>query len=134
MKTYFGNSKLKSTSSKPKQSEPVHDKFTCLKSIPEINEDDPRISCAIKEGEMEAYEGTYDDYLEMFIQFGYVLLFSSVYPIAAFWAVCNNVLEVRSDAFKLCMVYQRPMNRKVKDIGAWMVCYNFNYFQVNLFY
>ncbi|KAL1123938.1 hypothetical protein AAG570_001708 [Ranatra chinensis] len=61
----------------------------------------------------------YDDYLELFVQFGYVFLFSSVYPMAAFWAVFNNVLEIRSDAFKLCCVYQRPMARKVKDTGAW---------------
>lgn len=70
---------------------------------------------------MEVYEETYDDYLEMFIQFGYVVLFSSVYPIAAFWAIFNNLLEIRADAFKLCMVYQRPMSKRVKDIGAWQV-------------
>jgi anoctamin-10 len=57
----------------------------------------------------------------MFIQFGYVFLFSSVYPMAAFWAVINNVLEIRADAFKLCCVYQRPAAKRVKDIGAWQV-------------
>jgi anoctamin-10 len=57
----------------------------------------------------------------MFIQFGYVFLFSSVYPMAAFWAVLNNVLEIRADAFKLCCLYQRPMGRRVKDTGAWQV-------------
>lgn len=93
-------------------------------SIPDIQSDDPRIEAATKEGMMEAYEGTYDDYLEMFVQFGYVVLFSSVYPIAAFWAVLNNILEIRADAFKLCMVFQRPMGRKVKDIGAWQVSCN----------
>nr|XP_023025137.1 anoctamin-10-like [Leptinotarsa decemlineata] len=87
--------------------------------IPQLQKDDPRVKQAIQEGEMEAYEGTYDDYLELFIQFGYVFLFSSVYPIAALWAVLNNVVEIRADAFKLCKVFQRPMSRKVKDIGAW---------------
>ncbi|XP_071053046.1 anoctamin-10 isoform X1 [Onthophagus taurus] len=90
-----------------------------LKNIPQLEIDDPRVNIAIREGDMEEYEGTYDDYLEMFIQFGYVILFSSVYPIAGFWAIFNNVLEIRADAFKLCMVYQRPMARRVKDIGAW---------------
>lgn len=70
---------------------------------------------------MEVYEETYDDYLEMFIQFGYVFLFSSVYPMAAFWAIFNNILEIRADAFKLCIVNQRPMSKRVKDIGAWQV-------------
>ncbi|KAG8261471.1 hypothetical protein J6590_071448 [Homalodisca vitripennis] len=39
--------------------------------------------------------------------------------MAAFWAVANNLLEIRSDAFKLCCSYQRPMARRVKDTGAW---------------
>ncbi|XP_018568866.1 anoctamin-10 isoform X2 [Anoplophora glabripennis] len=88
-------------------------------NIPTIQPDDLRIKQAMEEAEMEAYEGTYDDYLELFIQFGYVFLFSSVYPVAAFWALLNNVVEIRADAFKLCKVFQRPMSRKVKDIGAW---------------
>lgn len=95
--------------------------LTPLKDIPELPEDDPRIEDARREGEMDGYEGTFDDYLEMFVQFGYVVLFSSVYPISALWAVLNNILEVRADAFKLCKVYQRPMSRRVKDIGAWQV-------------
>ena len=57
----------------------------------------------------------------MFIQFGYVFLFSSVYPLASFFAVMNNVFEIRVDAFKLCRLYQRPMGRRVKDTGAWQV-------------
>lgn len=92
-----------------------------LKEVKEISEDDPRIEDARKEGDLDGYEGTFDDYLEMFVQFGYVVLFSSVYPISALWAVLNNVLEVRADAFKLCKVYQRPMSKRVKDIGAWQV-------------
>lgn len=90
-----------------------------LHDVPELDPEDPRIQQAREEGLMEPYEGTYDDYLEMFVQFGYVFLFSSAYPIAAFWAVFNNVIEIRADAFKLCRVYQRPMARRVKDIGAW---------------
>jgi anoctamin-10 len=65
----------------------------------------------------------------MFIQFGYVFLFSSVYPMAALWAVMNNVVEIRVDAFKLCCLYQRSMRRRVKDTGAWQViiiCFTIN--------
>lgn len=99
------------------------DSKSYLKSIPQIPAYDSRIEAAYNEGEMEEYEGTYDDYLELFIQFGYVFLFSSVYPIAAVWAVLNNILEIRADAFKLCRIFQRPMNRRVKDIGAWQRCF-----------
>jgi anoctamin-10 len=61
--------------------------------------------------------------LELFIQFGYVFLFSSVYPRAASWAIFNNVLEIRADAFKLCKVFQRPIARRTKDIGAWQIAF-----------
>lgn len=97
------------------------DHHSPLKDVPELAIDDPRIEEARKEGDMDSYEETFDDYLEMFVQFGYVVLFSSVYPISALWAVLNNIVEIRADAFKLCKVYQRPMGKRVKDIGAWQV-------------
>ncbi|XP_021955512.1 anoctamin-10 isoform X1 [Folsomia candida] len=84
---------------------------------------DPRIDKSKAEGEQDPYEGTFDDYLEMFIQFGYVFLFSSVYPLAASWAIFNNVLEIRADAFKLCKVFQRPIAKRTKDIGAWQIAF-----------
>ncbi|XP_056630386.1 anoctamin-10 isoform X1 [Diorhabda sublineata] len=87
--------------------------------MPEIPEEDSRIKQAIDESDMDIYEGTYDDYLELFIQFGFVFLFSSVYPLAALWALLNNVIEIRADAFKFCKIFQRPTCRRVKDIGAW---------------
>merc|ERR1712080_380908 len=65
------------------------------------------------------YEGTFDDYLEMFIQFGYVTLFSSAYPLAGLCALLNNLIEIRSDAFKLCYIYQRPFLQRVESIGSW---------------
>ncbi|XP_030753800.1 anoctamin-10 [Sitophilus oryzae] len=90
-----------------------------LLNIPQLPVDDPRISQAENEGNMEEYQDTFDDYLELYIQFGYVFLFSSVYPIAALWALINNVLEIRADAYKICKLYRRPTARRVKDIGAW---------------
>ena len=57
----------------------------------------------------------------MFLQFGYVFLFSSVYPMAAFWAVLNNILELKTDAFKLCRVFRRPRGKRVASIGIWQV-------------
>uniref|UniRef100_A0AAR5PLA5 Anoctamin n=2 Tax=Dendroctonus ponderosae TaxID=77166 RepID=A0AAR5PLA5_DENPD len=90
-----------------------------LLNIPQLQPDDPRIKQVEAEGAMEEYQDTFDDYLELYIQFGYVFLFSSVYPIAALWALLNNVLEIRADAFKMCQLFRRPFIRKVKDIGAW---------------
>ncbi|XP_059725704.1 anoctamin-8 isoform X4 [Haemorhous mexicanus] len=68
---------------------------------------------------MKKYEDTFQDYQEMFIQFGYVVLFSSAFPLAAACALLNNVLEIRSDAFKLCSGLQRPFGQRVASIGHW---------------
>ncbi|XP_064097661.1 anoctamin-10-like isoform X1 [Macrobrachium nipponense] len=88
-------------------------------SILVLDPKDPRIIQAREEADLDPYEDAYDDYLEMFLQFGYVFMFSSVYPMAAFWAVLNNILELKTDAFKLCRVYQRPRVKKVGSIGVW---------------
>ena len=70
------------------------------------------------------FQGTLNDYLEMFLQFGYVFLFSSVFPLAALWALINNITEIRSDAFKMCRVFQRPFAEGASNIGAWQVSVN----------
>ncbi|KAI5614657.1 anoctamin-8 isoform X2 [Silurus asotus] len=62
---------------------------------------------------------TFQDYQEMFIQFGYVVLFSSAFPLAAMCALINNIIEIRSDAFKLCTGLQRPFGMRVESIGQW---------------
>jgi len=70
---------------------------------------------------MLQYDGTFADHLEMFIQLGYVVLFSSAFPMAAFCALVNNLIEIRSDAFKLCFTFQRPFGQRVSNIGTWQV-------------
>ncbi|XP_002660858.1 anoctamin-8 [Danio rerio] len=68
---------------------------------------------------MLIYEDTLHDYQEMFIQFGYVVLFSSAFPLAAMCALINNIVEIRSDALKLCSGLQRPFGQRVENIGQW---------------
>ncbi|KAJ0059053.1 hypothetical protein NL108_007290 [Boleophthalmus pectinirostris] len=68
---------------------------------------------------MQTYEDTLQDYQEMFIQFGYVVLFSSAFPLAAMCALVNNIIEIRSDALKLCTGLQRPFGQRVENIGQW---------------
>lgn len=67
------------------------------------------------------YDGTFADHLEMMIQLGYVVLFSSAFPPAALCAIFNNLIEIRSDAFKLVYVCQRPFGQRVPNIGTWLV-------------
>lgn len=55
----------------------------------------------------------------MLVQMGYVVLFSSAFPLAGLCALGNNLLEIRSDAFKLAHVHQRPFGQRVANIGTW---------------
>jgi hypothetical protein len=42
-------------------------------------------------------DGTYNDYLEIFIQIGYVCLFSLAFPLAPLLALVNNIFEIKVD-------------------------------------
>jgi hypothetical protein len=50
----------------------------------------------------DAYDGTFGDYLEMFVQFGQVTIFAAVFPLGSLLALVNNVVEQRGDFFKMC--------------------------------
>ncbi|RWS23472.1 anoctamin-8-like protein 3, partial [Leptotrombidium deliense] len=84
----------------------------------DLTEDSLKI---IRESKLPVYENTYFDYLELYIQFGHVFLFASVFPFAPILALINNLVEIRSDSFKLCYAFQRPHQRSADGInGGWM--------------
>lgn len=70
------------------------------------------------EATMMPYD-TFDDYTEMMIQFGYVTFFSLAWPLAPLFALINNVVEIRTDAFRLCYLSQRPVAHRAGGIGVW---------------
>lgn len=67
---------------------------------------------------LEEYE-QFDDYLEMVVQFGYVTLFASAFPLAGAVSILFLFIEGRADLFKLLYMYQRPKVRRVANIGVW---------------
>ncbi|PVF99896.1 DUF590-domain-containing protein [Serendipita vermifera] len=60
------------------------------------------------------------DYSEMVTQFGYVALYSTIWPLAPAMALINNWLELRSDAFKMTTHTRRPVPTRVDTIGPWL--------------
>ncbi|XP_055333125.1 anoctamin-10-like [Paramacrobiotus metropolitanus] len=78
---------------------------------------------AIIENDQPIYKGTFDDYLELFLQFGYAFMFSSAFPVAPLFALLNNVVEIRGDGFKLCNIMQRPFARPGNSIGPWQLAF-----------
>ncbi|VDM08864.1 unnamed protein product [Wuchereria bancrofti] len=62
----------------------------------------------------------FDEYLEMVIQFGFVTLFVSAFPLAPLFALVNNILEIRVDAYKYVVATRRPIPERARDIGIWL--------------
>lgn len=77
------------------------------KSIPEL------------EYELAPYDGTFSDFDELIIQYGYVTLFVVAFPLAPLLALINNILETRIDSSKLLLLTRRPEPRGAFDIGTW---------------
>ena len=53
------------------------------------------------------------------IQYGFVTLFVAAFPLAPFFALVNNVIEIRLDAYKYVTTMKRPLAERAQDIGAW---------------
>ncbi|XP_047493990.1 anoctamin-1-like isoform X1 [Penaeus chinensis] len=63
--------------------------------------------------------GLFPEYLEMVLQYGFVTIFVSSFPLAPLFAFLNNIFEMRLDAKKLLTHFRRPISQRVKDIGIW---------------
>lgn len=75
--------------------------------------------------------GMFPEYLEMILQFGFLSLFVSAFSLAPFFALANNILEIRIDAHKLLTVYRRPPAERATNIGIWDEVMTFiSYFSV----
>ncbi|KAI4185958.1 MAG: hypothetical protein L6R41_003802 [Letrouitia leprolyta] len=72
-----------------------------------------------KEAELDVYDVA-TDLREMIIQFGYLSLFSVVWPLTPVSFIINNWVELRSDAVKICVEMQRPTPLRADSIGPWL--------------
>jgi hypothetical protein len=46
--------------------------------------------------DQEEYAGTFEEYIELIIQFGHLALFGFCWPLCPLFAVLNNVIEVQA--------------------------------------
>ncbi|KAI0208292.1 Anoctamin-4 [Lamellibrachia satsuma] len=63
--------------------------------------------------------GLFDEYLEMVVQYGFVTIFVAAFPLAPFFALLNNIIEIRLDAYKFVTVWKRPVALRAESIGIW---------------
>ncbi|NP_001407334.1 anoctamin-5 isoform 9 [Mus musculus] len=65
------------------------------------------------------HRGLFYEYLETVIQFGFATLFVASFPLAPLFALMNNIMGIRVDAWKLTTQYRRPVAAKAHSIGVW---------------
>ncbi|XP_035878516.1 anoctamin-7 [Phyllostomus discolor] len=69
--------------------------------------------------ELLPFEGLFDEYLEMVLQFGFVTIFVAACPLAPLFALLNNWVEIRLDARKFVCERRRPVAERAQDVGIW---------------
>ncbi|OQR92408.1 hypothetical protein ACHHYP_03733 [Achlya hypogyna] len=70
------------------------------------------------ESEQTHYD-PYNDFHSLTVQFGFVVMFSILWPPMPFACLLINTLKVRADGYRLCRTLKRPFPRKANGIGAW---------------
>jgi hypothetical protein len=88
-----------------------------------LNHDSPEEASFLTRVRSEAALTTYDvtsDLREMVLQFGYLSLFSVVWPLTAVSFLVNDWVELRADAIKICVEMQRPTPQRSDTIGSWL--------------
>lgn len=71
------------------------------------------------EASLPEYDVT-SDLREMCIQFGYLSLFSAVWPLTPVSYFINNWIELRGDTFKITNECRRPNPERADSIGPWL--------------
>jgi len=97
----------------------IMSKIQLIRFIKETGEDITKIPQWERDSKLANYQGTLDEYSEMVIQFGYITLFASAFPLAPMMAVLNNIVEIRTDAFKFIDSTVRPDYKGATGIGNW---------------
>jgi len=64
-------------------------------------------------------EGLFQEYLEMVLQFGFITIFVAAFPLAPFFALLNNWVEIRLDAQKFVCETRRAVAERAENIGIW---------------
>jgi len=94
-----------------------------IRGVVDLAQDDDKVRAANHDTLAEPLDTLHDDFMELWLQFGHVFLFSGVYPLAACFAFANNITELVADRYKLCKLSRKPKVLAVRDIGAWYTAF-----------
>ncbi|XP_028264084.1 anoctamin-10 [Parambassis ranga] len=87
------------------------------------SEDDPQEDKYRNQSTVPPFPGLFAEYIELLVQFGYLSLFSCVYPLTALLLLLNNLTEIRSDAYKICKLFRKPFSCPVANMGVWQTAF-----------
>eukprot|EP01052_Picozoa_sp_SAG31_P018093 SAG31_NODE_1267_length_9068_cov_26.326346_2_plen_617_part_00 len=79
-----------------------------------------KLSAIEREASKPTHMGTRQEYEKLVIQFGYVTMFGTGFPLAPLFALVANIVEMRGDAYKLTHLFRRPEFFRQEDLGAWL--------------
>ncbi|XP_072242813.1 anoctamin-10 [Leuresthes tenuis] len=87
------------------------------------SEDDSQEDKFRNQSTLPTFPGLFAEYIELLVQFGYLSLFSCVFPLTAVLLLLNNLTEIRSDAYKICRLFRKPFSPPVANMGVWQVAF-----------
>ncbi|KAF1480664.1 Anoctamin-7, partial [Pygoscelis antarcticus] len=73
----------------------------------------------VMDHQLLVFEGLFDEYLEMVLQFGFITIFVAACPLAPLFALLNNWVEICLNAHKFVCDYRRPVAEQAQGIGIW---------------
>eukprot|EP00928_Gymnodinium_smaydae_P080099 TRINITY_DN63883_c0_g1_i1.p1 TRINITY_DN63883_c0_g1~~TRINITY_DN63883_c0_g1_i1.p1 ORF type:complete len:763 (-),score=163.82 TRINITY_DN63883_c0_g1_i1:131-2419(-) len=99
----------------------VQQKFAVLSEIRAVRKSKPtaKYSFLQVEAKSPAHPGDTDDYMELVLSLGFIMMFSVVMPMMAPLALVCNVIEIRLIAYRTSYVNKRPYPRGQEGIGSW---------------
>ena len=89
-----------------------------LLRLNEETDDDKQYQDEIK---LSEYQGTFGSYSASAVQFGFVSLFSVALPLLPVYALLENFVLIRVQAWSLCVLHRRPHVVSAEDIGGWSI-------------
>jgi hypothetical protein len=80
----------------------------------------PRFTFVEKQAKLEPFDGVLFEYMSKIIVMGQIALFSGAFTLAPALALLYNLIEIRTDAYKLLRATRRPQYEGAAGIGPFM--------------
>lgn len=99
-------------------------KKTLMSIVDDAMDESEFLDSARNQATLETYN-VQEDIAEIVLQFGYLALFSPVWPLISIGFLVNNIIELRTDFLKIVTEHQRPAPVRSDGIGPWISSLDF---------